>query len=203
MKKLTPELAELLGLLCAEGCYILRYNTYFGKHRNKIILYKNHKSERIEFYNKDKKLIIRFKNLLAKEFYYYPNVTKFGKINICRRDIIRTILIETQIGHLKWEVPKRILNSNKLIKISFLRGYFDGDGTASKNIRMFSTNLSGLNQVAKILIDLKFDYKFEKPMIKENRKPLHYIQLPMYEKERFLKIIQTVSKRPDICGDRG
>ena len=41
---------------------------------------------------------------------------------------------------------------------------------------------------------------FEKPMIKENRKPLHVIHIRQNERERFLSLINPVSKRSGKCG---
>ena len=195
MKKITPELSEILGLLCAEGHYSIHYFDYWGTDRGRQRFYKNHKSEHIEFYNKDIKLLKHFQKLLNKEFDYYPKITKHGKINICRRDIIRKIINYTPLGHLKWRVPKEIIESNNSIKIAFLRGYFDGDGTVSNRIRFFSTNIIGLRKVSIILNSLEIKHTLPKPILKYNRKPLHYIQVSEKEKERFLKIIKPVSKR--------
>lgn len=140
------------------------------------------------------KLLERLQKLLDKEFNYYPKITKHGKINICRRDIIRHILNQTSLGHLKWKVPESVINSSDDIKTSFIRGYFDGDGTASNRIRFFSTNKEGLLQVSKLLSDLAVIHTFPKPQIKEGRKPLYYIQISEKERERFLNIIKPTSK---------
>jgi len=194
MRRLTPEFAEIIGLLCAEGCHIFRYETYIETAEGKTHVHNNHKSERIEFYNKDQKLLLHFQELLNKEFKYYPKVTKHGKINLCRRDIIRDIISNTNIGHLKWKVPDSIMAGNLDIKISFLRGYFDGDGTVSNRVRMFSTNKKGLMQVSKIIEELNIKHTFPKPQIKVGRKPLYYIQISEKEKKRFLNVIKPISK---------
>lgn len=194
MEKITPEFAELLGLLCAEGHYSLRRNSFWGMDRGKKRYYKNQKSKHIEFYNKDIRLLKRFQELLNKEFEYYPKSTKHGKINICRREIIKAVLNQTPLGHLKWRVPESIISSSDNIKISFIRGYFDGDGTASNRIRFFSTNSSGLMQVSQLLIKLSIKHTTPNPILKENRKPLYYIQISEKEKERFLNVIKPTSK---------
>jgi intein/homing endonuclease len=162
--------------------------------RSKKRYYKNQKSEHIEFYNKDIKLLNRLQNLLNKEFWYHPKITKHGKINICRRDIIKKIINQTPLGHLKWKVSELVINSSNNIKISFLRGYFDGDGTTSNRIRFFSTNNGGLLQVYRLLSDLSIKHTFPKPILKEQRKPLYYIQISEKERERFLNIIKPTSK---------
>jgi intein/homing endonuclease len=198
MNNLTPEFSEILGLLCAEGHHSVTFSSYWGKDRGRKRFYKNQKSDHIEFFNKDVKLLTHFQKLLNKEFNYYPSITKHGKINICIRDIIRSIINYTELGHLKWRVPENILNSDNSIKIAFLRGYFDGDGTVSNRIRFFSTNIDGLRQVSKMLNDLDLKHTLPKPILKEGRKPLYYIQISEKERERFLKIIKPISKRPGI-----
>ena len=57
MKKISLELAEIIGLLCAEGCHVVSYSSYWEKERYR----RNKRSERIEFYNKDLKLLKQFK----------------------------------------------------------------------------------------------------------------------------------------------
>ena len=55
---------------------------------------------------------------------------------------------------------------------------------------------NGLNKVFQLLVDLGFKPYFEKPMIKENRKPLYVIHIRQNERERFLSLIKPVSKIP-------
>ncbi len=196
MKNLTPEFAEIIGLLCAEGSHIISYSSYFGKDRDKKRFYKNDKSERIEFTNKDTKLLLHYSNLLLKQFDYSTRITKHFKVNICKMSIIKNITSYTKLGHTNWKVPDFVLTSNDETKEAFIRGYFDGDGTISKSIRFFSTNNNGLNQVFQLLVDLGFKPYFEKPMLKENRKPLYVIHIKQRERERFLSLIKPVSKIP-------
>ncbi|MBI2124445.1 hypothetical protein HYT92_01510 [Candidatus Pacearchaeota archaeon] len=196
MKNLTPAFAEIIGLLCAEGSHIISYSNYWGTDRGRKRFYKNDKSERIEISNKDKLLLLHYSQLLLKEFNYVAKSTKHYKVNICKMSIIKEIIGCTELGHTKWKVPDFIIQSGNEVKVAFIRGYFDGDGTVSNSIRMFSTNNSGLNQVSKLLQDLGFKPYFEKPMIKENRKPLYVIHIRQKERERFLSLIKPVSKRP-------
>ena len=197
MKNLTPEFAEILGLLCAEGSHIKSYCSYWGRERGKPRYYKNKKSERMEFSNEDKLLLSHYQKLISKEFNYAPKITKHNKINICRMPIIKLILSYTKLGHLKWRVPLPIMNSDKQIKISFLRGYFDGDGTASNLIRMFSSNKKGLEEVSYLLDQLSITHTFQGPILKRKRKPSYIIQISRNQKEKFLNIVKPVSKRPD------
>jgi len=200
MKKITPQLAEIIGLLCAEGCHVLTYSSYWCKDRGKARFRVNDRSERIEFTNKDLRLLNHFRKLLIMEFDYKTKVTKHYKVNICKVNTIRQILALTNIGHLKWRVPKSILEGNEEVKKSFIRGYFDGDGSVSNCIRFFSTNKHGLKKVLEILKSLGFSAYFEKPVIKENRKDLYIIHIPNKQRERFLSLIQPVSKTPGNAG---
>jgi len=197
MRKISVEFSEILGLLCAEGCHSISFSSYWGLDRGKKRFYKNKKSEKIEFFNKDHILLLHYQNLLFEEFGYTPKITKYGKILICKKDIIRKIIFFTQLGHLKWRVPHSILDSEDIVKIRFLRGYFDGDGTIINRARFFSTNQAGLKQVSRLLIDLKIKHTIQKPVFKENRKPLYSIQISEKSKETFLNLLKPISKCPD------
>ena len=172
--KISVELAEILGLLCAEGSHIVSYSSYWEKNRGVMRFRRNKKSERIEFYNKDKKLLIHYNQLLLKEFGIQHNETKHGKINIGNRKVISEIIQHTKLGHLSWSVPSSVIQSNKIVKLRFVRGFFDGDGTAINVARFFSTNKKGLGQISQLLFDLNYKHTIQRPVIKPNRKP-HYV----------------------------
>ncbi|HLD72078.1 MAG TPA: LAGLIDADG family homing endonuclease [Candidatus Nanoarchaeia archaeon] len=201
MNSITPELAEILGLLCAEGSHIVSYTNYFEMNRGTLRFRKNKKSERIEFYNKDKKLLWHYNQLLNQEFDYYPKVTKWGKVNICKKVIIAKIISYTHLGHLSWRVPEVVFDSSDEVKLLFIRGYFDGDGTSSgSSVRMFSVNQEGINQVSRLLNSLEFEHTIQGPILKMNRKPGFILQISAKEKERFLKAVNPISKRSGMRG---
>jgi len=95
-------------------------------------------------------------------------------------------------------VPKLVKKGSINVKISFLRGYFDGDGTVSGSYRMFSCNNRGLLQVSSLLDDLCIKHTLQGPILKENRKPAFILNISNKEKERFLKTVKPVSKRPGL-----
>ncbi len=197
----SEELAEILGLLCAEGCYVNTRTTYweFDKERGKKYLKKNKLQRRIEFGNKNQILLNHFVSLLEKEFSYSPKPGK-DRVRICKRNIIDAILSFTEIGHLNWKVPKNILKGDLNLKRKFLRGFFEGDGTISNRIRLFSTNYSGLKQVSLLLEDLRIIHKFKENKVTGNRKPCFEIYIFENQRESFLKEIKPLTKRPDYVG---
>jgi len=193
-------LAELLGLLCAEGSHIIAYSSYWDKSGDKLRYVKNKRSERIEFYNKDSKLLNRLKDLLFAAFDYHASITKDNKINIGKRKTIGEIITHTELGHLKWKVPFFVKCGSDNIKIAFIRGFFDGDGTCINRIRFFSTNINGLKDVSVLLQHLNFKHTIQKPIIKQNRKPCYTLQVSERKKETFLNTIKPISKRPVLRG---
>jgi hypothetical protein len=68
---ITPEKAEILGLLCAEGNYRGYISIYFEKNRKRKAVYlRECWKEIIEFSNTDISLLNHFVNLLFKEYGY-------------------------------------------------------------------------------------------------------------------------------------
>jgi len=196
MAELTPQFAEILGLLCAEGCHAVSYCTYLEVDRGRPRLRRNKKSETIQLYNKDEKLLLHYTSLLNVVFSYPARVSRNGKVNIGAKHMMRAILNHTPLGCDKWKVPLAVRRANKEIKLAFVRGYFDGDGTSSSTVRFFSINKDGLLGVFSLLTDLRFKPTFQGPIIKKNRRPSYIIQISRKERERFLNEIKPVSKLP-------
>ena len=196
MEKISPEKAEILGLLCAEGSYYEGTSQYYEHYpeRNKTYL-KNHKTKYIQFGNFDKKLLNHFKFLIKKEYNHDINLS-WDRARICKRIIIEDILKCTPFGVLKWKVPTEVIKGNKTIKIKFLRGYFDGDGTVSSQVRMFSSNKDSLEKVSQLLTSVGINNLFKGPYFRKNRKPSYYIYIRANSKDRFLKMIKPISKKP-------
>ena len=195
--KISKELAEILGFLCAEGCYVNSISSYweFDKRMGRKRFRKNKKQRRIEFGNKNKTLLKQFQLLLQLQYNYSPTIGK-DRICICKKKIIDDILTHTNIGHLRWSVPEAVAKGNRDIKTKFIRGYFEGDGTIINRIRFFSTNIHGLLQVSQLLKELNLRNKVNGPVLKEGRKPSYEIYVYESEKETFLKEINPLTKRP-------
>jgi intein/homing endonuclease len=196
----SPEFAEILGLLCAEGSYIDAMSTYWEKTLKSRRLRRDVRSRRIEFYNKDIVLLTHYASLLCKEYGYIPSITKHNKINIGRINIIEHILKHTPLKCKSWRVPEDVLVGSAVVRRRFLRGFFDGDGTASGSLRMFSINQPGLTQIGNILSSLGIEYTFRGPIQKPNRQPYYVIMIRQKSRETFLKLVQPISKIPGLRG---
>ncbi len=192
---ISENFAEILGLLCSEGSHIIQYSDYTEVYRGKTRFRKNKRSERIEFYNKDPILLKHYQHLLQNEFQLNTKITKHGKINIGTKEIIKKIISHTQLGHLSWKVPKKVIEGSKEVKISFLRGFFDGDGTAVTVSRFFSTNKEGIKEISSLLKELNYRHTFQKPKKVLERKQLYCLQLSRKDHLKFLQEINPVSKK--------
>lgn len=182
----------MLYRLCAEGCYIDSINYYYAydKRRDRIY-FRKHRQIRIEFGNKNQKILDRFQDLVFAE-YNYKSSRATDRIKICKRNIIYDILSYTQLGHSSWTVPKAILNCSKIVKIAFLKGYFDGDGTLSNRCRFFSTNKGSLQKVSQLLKTIKIGHIFHGPTLKENKKPMYEVYIYEKWRESFLNTLKPV-----------
>ncbi len=120
--EITPFLSEIVGLLCAEGSHITSFSSYWGNDRGKKRFFKNDRSERIEVYNKDSRVLKGLQSLLLLECNYKTNITAYNKIHICKKTVIQKILHETPLGHTRWKIPSSVINGSQTIKASFIKG---------------------------------------------------------------------------------
>ena len=140
-KELTPERAYILGVMCGDGCV---FSGMANKGKWDYKLYIVHLSV------KDKDFIDEFIRC-TKEVYgivpslYYRDRNKLNNkwsniwvARITRKEIYND-LSTYGFGGNKWKVPKDIINSNdeKVIG-SFLRGFYDSEGSICKGLRSFN-----------------------------------------------------------------
>ena len=195
LEEFSPEKAEIIGLLCAEGSY---YNSFtdcwlYYPNRDKSYFRKNKQTTYIQFANFDINLLNHFKNLVY-EVYNYNASFSSDRIRICNRNVIKDLLKYTDYGHLKCKVPVNVLKGDNDVKIRFIRGFFDGEGTTSTTVRMFSTNERGLRNISLLLEQLNIKNTFNGPCYKEGRKPYFYIYIRKCDENKFLSMINPVSK---------
>jgi intein/homing endonuclease len=192
------DLAEVLGFLCAEGCYVNSISNYWGfdKRRKTQRYYKNKRQIYIEFANIDLTILSHFRSLLESVYDYSPSIAK-DRIRICRRDIIRALLFYTQIDHMYWRVPIAVRGGSSSVKCAFVRGFFEGDGSVSKGyIRFSSANNVGLQAVSSLLFDLGVDHSLNGPYLRKGRKAAYEIYVYQRSKDTFLKKVKPLVKIP-------
>ncbi len=193
---MTPEKAEILGLIASDGNY-RGYKTVFkefDKRRGKT--YARHQRKRIvEFANTNIALLRHFISLLSKEYGYTPNVTNSNhnvfRVCITKNHVIDDIVSGMKFGTLNWFVPDEISLHDEL-SCAFIRGLFDGDGSIDlmdkkiPRIRLHSNNLAGLKQTALILSRLGIDAKVNGPY-----KGCYELLLATRSVVRFIKLIKS------------
>ena len=156
---MSPEKAEILGLLCAEGTHYKYQSSYLEFFKNRGINGKYYRRtkiiEAIEFTNLNQALLEHFRDLMSIVYDYSPRPTGVKnsmKIRITKNAVISDLLKYTDFGCKKWTVPKEIPDSEADIIASFLSGIFDGDGSfRERDIRLVSVNGNGLKSVSILL----------------------------------------------------
>ena len=191
---ITPEKAEIIGLLCAEGShynYITVYNEFFKNRGKYYTLIRN--VEAVEFTNLDEKLLHHFRNLMLKVYNYAPRPTGIKtsmKIRIKKKSVIEDLVKYTEFGSKKWRIPEDIFNSSIDIKSSFIRGLFDGDGSITKyKIRLVSVNKEGICGVKDLLNSIGIECRTGGPLkVSGNRKPTYELIIP----RRFILMYKNI-----------
>lgn len=198
MEKMTPNKAEILGLLCSEGCYVDTWSKYvvFDKRRSNAY-YRCAKRRVVEFSNKNQNLLKRFQKLINFEYGYIPKVYVSGKctpkIILARKAVVEDLVSYSSFGCERWVVPECILNGSESVKTRFIRGFFDGDGTYSMNrIVLYSANRDGLHSIYEMLKDLSISSSFYGPQKRQNKKDMYSIYVKASSRERFIGLMKPI-----------
>ena len=198
---ITKEKSELIGFLCAEGCFYeyTSKDKEFQSKRRKSYLHIR-KVRIIQFNNNNPKLQRRFL-LLLKKIYDYP-LHFYGKpnslrITIKRKDVVDDLVTYTKYNSFVWKIPKEIINGPKKVKIAFLRGLFDGDGTFNVvkkygvRARIYSVNFKELRKINKILISFGIKNKVYGPYFSTKSKTgIYELDMNGNYAKLFLKLIK-------------
>lgn len=152
-KIIDEDLAWLLGVMCGDGCL----ENYRRVHY------------RIELSTIDKRFAKTFIKKMNKVFHlnekFNPKVqvnnnnSRYYKVDIEGKNLFNFFRKFGSFGCFKWEVPEQILKGNIKIKNSFLKGFYDSEGSINsyrknyKKIRVVSVNRIGLEGVSRLLND--------------------------------------------------
>lgn len=164
-KKLTPERAYILGVMCGDGCI---FSGIAKKKQWEYYLYVVYLSV------KDKDFIDEFIHCIKMVYGISPSIyfrkrsqknPKWSDIwtaKITRKEIYQD-LATYKFGTHNWRVPYEIKYSDdERIAAAFLRGFYDSEGSVLKGPRNFgisvvSTNLDGLQEIKELLKRLNIE----------------------------------------------
>jgi intein/homing endonuclease len=163
--KFNEDFAYFLGLLVTDG------HIYFNKNL------KNYKVAIYTSYPEEKEMLLK---LIQYLFNYNAPVTSrmygFNKkpnyeIRIESKNLARIIMNDYDIPSgaksLTVLMPTKIMNGSNKIKMAFLRGVIDGDGSIfNNNVKIASGSIEFLNGLKKLLDDLTI---FSGRIIKDNK----------------------------------
>jgi len=187
INKLTSDHFYLLGLIASDG-----NNT---KEKNTI------RYTRIKFHNKDEALINKFLEIYKRLFPTINISKKKIRPDLFELDSSNSLFasIAYNLGIVSPNINSDILPilycKNDFIK-AFLKGYFDGDGTAHfkkkanstttySNIRFFSTNYTNIKRIHQMLLKLKINNR-----IFENSEKMYVVDISdIISKKKFIKDI--------------
>lgn len=149
--KLDENMAELIGHLHGDG------GIFVNKNKSNYI---------IHFCSNDFENIERFENLFENCFDYNLKIKK-GKItnknggrnytiSFCSEAIGKFLLSLGNYGTKNWNVPEFILEGNKKIKGSYLKAFFDDEGSFKENhtLKVMTINKNGMKQIKGLLNNL-------------------------------------------------
>ena len=194
MEEISQNKAEILGLLCSEGSNIITTSKYWEYNSiRKKKYFKNRTKNYVQFANYNPKLLDYFRELVEIE-YNYKASKSWDRIRICKKTVTKEIIKYTNLGHLKWDVPECIMKGESYVKARFIKGFFEGDGTMSRQIIIYSTNKKGLEKISLILNDLKIKSTLNETKLRPKRKPFYYIYIREQSRDRFLEVINPKFK---------
>ena len=145
--KMTKEKAYVIGVICGDGC----------THRTK------NDSYQITLSATDKDFVSEFSRFMLEVYGIKPSIGKQKSRNpswkdkmqsrVCSKEVFEDLMKYSNFGKYAWRVPNAIMESTKATKCSFLRGFFDSEGSVdmSKKLVIVSVNFDGMKDVKKIL----------------------------------------------------
>ena len=149
-RKMSKKKAYILGVMCGDG-YI---------HRTKKDSYQ------IALQAVDRDFVRKFANCMNEIYGLRPSLSTLKatrsnwndklQARICCKEVFVDISHYGPFGKYEWAVPSVILNSSDDIKSSFLKGFFDSEGSVDtyKKIIAVSVNKTGIHEIEYLLSSL-------------------------------------------------
>jgi hypothetical protein len=185
MKKetiITPELARIHAHLCGDGFVSLFKTGEKDRNLRATIGYSNNNQKLLEEFRRDFNKIFNVK------------MTIRNKKDVYVRSIKIYLFIINKFGSFKskkWRIPKLIKDSNKGIKLEWLKSFFEDEAYDEKRynrLKIKSVNLEGLEDIKDMLDSINIFSKITGPNCDET----FYITIPHFDSvkefQNFVKI---------------
>lgn len=174
----------LLGVLCSDGS-IGEYKKQ-GKCLTKVISLLVSDKDFIDLF------LSAVKEITDKEYIPKRRLNRkswLWNVQIRHRRLFNTISSLSKFDNFNWRVPELVLSGNREIKKAFLNGFFDGEGSVSRqregrlvpHLSVSSVNQEGLLDIGKILSDFDITFSFSRRFNKKYRR--YYYTLTICRKE--------------------
>lgn len=219
IKLITPYMAEILGMIAADGhihdSFIKRKSTYINKNNKmKIYDYIAH-VQKMRLYNSDDDILKKYRWLLKNEFgdniciseYADKNTRGTRILQIQRQELVQKVLDLGMPSGRKSKivfVPECIMKGTEEIRTAFLRGLFDCDGSVNKRGHIDYACISKMlvDDIRLLLFDfgIKNKYYYKSRLGSDNhRSDIHRICITEYESRMIFndKIGFNASKKRD------
>lgn len=151
-QNLTISRAYILGVMCGDGCI------FSGRERKGRWVFNSHI---VHLSVKDRDFLDEFIKQFKEVYGFAPSIyyrdrknKKWSNIWIARvkRKRVYEDLARYHFGGCAWKVPSEIMNSDEKIISSFLKGFYDSEGSfiigpRSAAISIYSTSLAGIEGI--------------------------------------------------------
>lgn len=182
-KKLSEELAYILGVIYGDGHVSIKQRRvilsatdkdFVLNFRDNLEKWSNFKAR---FYKRDIKTNETIKNRKSQYVSYIDSIEASKFFNDFNLNLIK--------------------NSDDKIKINFIKGFFDSEGSISKGILIYNSDKNLLIFISELLVLLKIRNSIKSYKINNNltNKVIDYHILRVFDKELFSKLINSSIKR--------
>ena len=151
-----------------------------------------------------KRFLFLLETIYGYRIKFYGNPHSM-RCTIKRKDVIHDLIKYSKTyNSFEWKLHKSIVDGSEDVKLGFLRGYFDGDGSislTSKNrykIRIFSVNLTELKKIEKMISSLGMRTRIYGPYLgKSSKTGIYELTLISQDAINFVNNVKPSKIAPD------
>jgi hypothetical protein len=145
MGGISPELARVHAHLCGDGTVCIWKTKEKGRKNTAVTGY----------YNKNQKLLDKFRKDFSKIFGVKMKMTKNKSVSVRSIRIYKELIKRFgKFGSWEWRIPEIVKKSSAEIKIEWLKAFFEDEAYHEKEynrLKTKSVNLRGLKDVKELL----------------------------------------------------